>query len=308
MRLTDDKGVQVDGEPREDGSSWVPSAPLQPRRTYTAEVTATGDCGPDHHSDDHVHHDGETDQAGDHQHAVLRRQPDVRHGDAGDRGVRPAHSQGGPGGRAAAVVRQDRSAAAGHLVAGWRTAAGLLPGARLLAAGHHDQRPGRRWRACRSARSRYGDADRTATSKIGRQVALEIDNATKQMSVYQDGKLVRTDPGQPRQAEHAVSSGKMVIMEKHERTTSSTPGASPNGGYVVDVDDAQRLTWGGEFIHAAPWSEGDQGYTNVSHGCANVSPPAADWLMGDHPGRRPGHRQGHRGARCDRATAGPPGT
>lgn len=40
VRLTDDKGKQVNAEPREDGSGWVPSAPLQPRRTYTAEVTA----------------------------------------------------------------------------------------------------------------------------------------------------------------------------------------------------------------------------------------------------------------------------
>jgi hypothetical protein len=40
-----------------------------------------------------------------------------------------------------------------------------------------------------------------------------------------------------------------------------------------------RLTWGGEFIHAAPWSVGDQGRRNVSHGCINMSTPNAAWLF-----------------------------
>ena len=39
-----------------------------------------------------------------------------------------------------------------------------------------------------------------------------------------------------------------------------------------------RLTWGGEFIHAAPWSVG-QGNTNVSHGCVNMSDGNAAWLF-----------------------------
>ena len=71
----------------------------------------------------------------------------------------------------------------------------------------------------------------------------------------------------------------MVIMEKHQYTTFDTRG-EPNGGYVVNVEDAQRLTWGGEFIHGAPWSVSDQGHRNVSHGCTNISAANADWLMG----------------------------
>ena len=39
----------------------------------------------------------------------------------------------------------------------------------------------------------------------------------------------------------------------------------------MDINWAMRLTWGGEFIHAAPWSVGDQGVRNVSHGCVNMS-------------------------------------
>src|SRR3546814_4973900 len=34
---------------------------------------------------------------------------------------------------------------------------------------------------------------------------------------------------------------------------------------------AMRLTYSGEFIHAAPWSVGSQGSANVSHGCTGMS-------------------------------------
>ena len=110
-------------------------------------------------------------------------------------------------------------------------------------------------------------------------MALEVDNATKQMRVLRDGKLIRRIPVSLGKPSTPTSSGKMVIMEKHQNTTFDTRG-EPNGGYVVNVKDAQRLTWGGEFIHGAPWSVSDQGHRNVSHGCTNISAANADWLMG----------------------------
>lgn len=125
--------------------------------------------------------------------------------------------------------------------------------------------------------NRYGDADHTASAKIGNRVSLEIDNRTKRMSVFRDGRLARTIPVSMGKPSTPTSSGKMVIMEKHESTVFDTRGlADP---YVVTVQDAQRLTWGGEFIHSAPWSVGDQGVRNVSHGCTNISPANAAWLM-----------------------------
>ena len=70
----------------------------------------------------------------------------------------------------------------------------------------------------------------------------------------------------------------MVLMSKEPTRTFDTRG-EPNGGYVVDVNWAMRLTWGGEFIHAAPWSVGDQGVRNVSHGCVNMSNAHSQWLF-----------------------------
>ncbi len=37
----------------------------------------------------------------------------------------------------------------------------------------------------------------------------------------------------------------------------------------------------GDYIHSAPWSVGEQGYVNVSHGCVNVAPAQAAWYY-DH--------------------------
>ena len=66
-----------------------------------------------------------------------------------------------------------------------------------------------------------------------------------------------------------------------------SPGATPDTGgtdptnpeyYRLTVEYAMRLTWSGEFLHAAPWSEGSQGYANVSHGCTGMSTENAAWL------------------------------
>ena len=39
----------------------------------------------------------------------------------------------------------------------------------------------------------------------------------------------------------------------------------------------------GEFVHAAPWSNAQQGHSNVLHGCVNLSPANAQWFY-DHFG------------------------
>ena len=49
--------------------------------------------------------------------------------------------------------------------------------------------------------------------------------------------------------------------------------------YRIQVYYAMRLTDSGEFLHAAPWSVGSQGYANVSHGCINLSPDNALWYF-----------------------------
>ena len=42
---------------------------------------------------------------------------------------------------------------------------------------------------------------------------------------------------------------------------------------------ATRVTWSGEYIHAAPWSVEAQGEENVSHGCTGMSTEDAAWFF-----------------------------
>ena len=47
-------------------------------------------------------------------------------------------------------------------------------------------------------------------------------------------------------------------------------------GYSISVPWSVRITWSGEYLHDAFWSVGDQGFSNVSHGCVNMSPANAE--------------------------------
>ena len=50
-------------------------------------------------------------------------------------------------------------------------------------------------------------------------------------------------------------------------------------GYKLNVYFAQRITWSGEYFHAAPWADYAHGYQNVSHGCTGMSDANAQWLF-----------------------------
>ncbi|SBT42311.1 L,D-transpeptidase [Micromonospora narathiwatensis] len=278
VRLTDDKGAQVPAEPREDGSSWVPTKPLQNSRTYTAEVTATGDSGKSTTRKTTFTTSAPSTKA--QVTSTLYFTDNQTYGTAMPLVVKfePAIPK-----EARADVQRRLFVKSDPPQPG--TWSWIADGTQVEYRAPDFWKSGTKI-SVRSAlqglpigKDAIGDADHSATSKIGRQSSIDIDNASKQMSVYQEGKLLRKIPVSLGKESTPTSSGNMVIMEKFDRTTFDTRG-DPNGGYVVDVDDAQRLTWGGEFIHAAPWSEGDQGSSNVSHGCTNVSSDAAHWLMG----------------------------
>jgi lipoprotein-anchoring transpeptidase ErfK/SrfK len=123
----------------------------------------------------------------------------------------------------------------------------------------------------------YGDDDFAPTVYIGRKLVMDVDSATKQMTVSRDGTPLRTLPVSLGKPSTPTSTGTMVVMEKVASTIFDTTREGP-GGYRVHVTHAQRLTYGGQFIHSAPWSVADQGVRNVSHGCLNLSPANAAWL------------------------------
>ncbi|WP_329107969.1 Ig-like domain-containing protein [Micromonospora sp. NBC_01699] len=126
----------------------------------------------------------------------------------------------------------------------------------------------------------YGRADLTIDAKVGSAVVMTVDNKTKKMTVTKDGTAIRTIPISLGAPVTPSSSGTMIVIEKLKKTVFDTmDDPVPTNRYRTDIEFAQRLTWGGEFIHAAPWSVAQQGRTNVSHGCVNMSTANAQWLF-----------------------------
>lgn len=130
----------------------------------------------------------------------------------------------------------------------------------------------------------WGQMDRHETFHIGRAQIIKVNTKTDQLSVYRGGQLIKTIPiTTGRQPEYTTRSGIKVIVEKDRYTNmnSETIGIDPNSsqGYnLSNVEYAMRLTYSGEFFHAAPWSVASQGYANVSHGCTGMSTANAGWL------------------------------
>ena len=128
----------------------------------------------------------------------------------------------------------------------------------------------------------WGRTDLTVDFRIGISRIFRIPNTTKQMQVVENGRVIRTMPVSLGSAKHPSSSGTLVIIDRRptalfDSSTYGLPVDAP-GGYRTKVQYAMRLTWGGEFIHAAPWSVADQGVRNVSHGCVNVATANAKWI------------------------------
>lgn len=71
----------------------------------------------------------------------------------------------------------------------------------------------------------------------------------------------------------ALGKENVVVMDSR---TIGIPLSDPEG-YKLTVYDAVRVTWGGVYVHGAPWSTGAQGNSNVSHGCINLSADNAAW-------------------------------
>lgn len=98
------------------------------------------------------------------------------------------------------------------------------------------------------------------------------------------GIPVRTMPASFGKPGFETPTGTFPVLEKFryltfDSRTIGIPLSSPEG-YLIDGEYAVRLTWGGVFVHSAPWSVESQGYANVSHGCANLAPDDAAWYYG----------------------------
>jgi lipoprotein-anchoring transpeptidase ErfK/SrfK len=102
-------------------------------------------------------------------------------------------------------------------------------------------------------------------------------------TVTQDGEVLRTMPASMGKPTRPTPIGNFAALSK-ERTVvmdSRTIGIplESSEGYKITAQYAVRVTWGGVYVHSAPWSVDSQGYSNVSHGCINLSPDNAAWYF-----------------------------
>ena len=115
---------------------------------------------------------------------------------------------------------------------------------------------------------------------VSRVIKVDIANYTT--TVVENGEVVKTLPSTTGKKGFVTRSGTKLILEKYNTLKmNSETIAIPSGSseaYNLNVRYAMRVTWTGEFIHAAPWSVGSQGKANVSHGCVGLSTDNAGWL------------------------------
>jgi len=117
---------------------------------------------------------------------------------------------------------------------------------------------------------------------VGHKRVAVVDASELVLRLYVDDQLVKTMPTSLGKNSSPTPTGTYVVMQQsREYTMRSASYGVPldaPGGYETPVEYASRLSNSGIFVHGAPWSVGDQGRRNVSHGCLNVSVANAGWF------------------------------
>ena len=125
--------------------------------------------------------------------------------------------------------------------------------------------------------------DTKASFQTGAAVVSVADINSYTFTVSIDGAVAREMPASMGKSGFATPTGSFTALAKEsvvimDSRTIGIPLSDPEG-YKLTVYDAVRVTWGGVYVHGAPWSVGSQGYANVSHGCINLSPDNAAWYF-----------------------------
>ena len=128
----------------------------------------------------------------------------------------------------------------------------------------------------------FGMENRTLHFAVGDSHVTTVNAKTDEMKVVVNGQLVKTVPVSLGRDKYPTTSGVHVVLEKTpsiimDSATVGIPKGNPDYYYETVLWDV-RISWSGEFVHAAPWSVNAQGHDNVSHGCVNASTADAQWF------------------------------
>ncbi|GAB3135786.1 Ig-like domain-containing protein [Tsukamurella serpentis] len=129
----------------------------------------------------------------------------------------------------------------------------------------------------------FGQKDLSTKFTIGDEIIATVSDKDKIIRVTRNGKLERTMPTSMGEPNNATPRGIYFLGDHNEQMImdSSTYGVPVNSanGYRTLVDYATQMSYSGIYVHSAPWSINQQGVSNVSHGCLNVSPDNALWFL-----------------------------
>ncbi len=125
----------------------------------------------------------------------------------------------------------------------------------------------------------YGQNTTSTSFTVGRSLITKINLDTKKAKVYINGDLERTIPISGGKSGWTTRSGTKLIMEKLPVTRMTNEMIGADEAYDLKVRYAMRITWSGEFLHAAPWNSANLGRVNASHGCVGMSTANAAWLF-----------------------------
>lgn len=128
----------------------------------------------------------------------------------------------------------------------------------------------------------FGQENAHSSFTIGDSMIAVADDNTKMVTFTLNGQVVKTMPTSMGKNDTPTDNGVYIIGSKFESIVmdSSTYGVPVDSsqGYKLPVEWATRMSYSGIFMHSAPWSVAQQGNTNTSHGCLNLSPANAKWV------------------------------
>ncbi len=293
VSLTDDWGNVVDGRISEDGASWQPTARLNFGRYYTMKVSSKSTRGVPLTRTTNF----STLYPNNYVHPYLEIQGGFAMQDGARYGIGTlvvAHFDEPIADKVLAeknmVVTTDPPVQGSWFwvsdsVAHWRPRNYYAPGTRVTAELNMF--------GLKLGEGVYGQADAKSSFVVGDSRMAVANDITKQVSVFENGRLVRTMPTSMGRGGTSTIAGRTfhwwtppgtyVVLDKGEVVTmdSATYGvpAGTADSYKRKIGYATRISLDGIYLHQLDDTVWAQGNTNLSHGCLNLSGENARWYF-----------------------------